>query len=93
MKTIGTVINTIVVVFGMLCSLIAGAFVGYSMAKDEKTNYPSRRAYTSYTNAGYYNGGYHEGWNDCRNLYRTTGRYPFKEDWKESEHNEDSGEA
>lgn len=41
MKTIGTVINTIVVVFGMLCSLIAGAFVGYSMAKDEKTNYPS----------------------------------------------------
>ena len=34
MKTIGTVINTIVVVFGMLCSSIVGVFAGYYLAKD-----------------------------------------------------------
>ena len=50
MKTIGTVINTIVVVFGMLCSLVAGTFVGYSMAKDEKNRKHEayRSAYNQY---------------------------------------------
>lgn len=95
MKTIGTVINTIVVVFGMLCSLIAGAFVGYSMAKDEKTNYPSSRSYTQYRTSNSYSdlsrvyfkghkAGYREGWDDCRESYNTE---------KETEENEDIGEA
>lgn len=87
MKTIGTVINTIVVVFGMLCSLIAGAFVGYSMAMDNKTSYPSRRAYTSYSSLSreYFNGrtaGYREGWNDCKESYQN-------EKKEETEDNED----
>lgn len=77
MKTIGTVINTVVVVSGMLCSLIAGAFVGYSMAKDEKSRYMNRRPYTTYSNAynyynkGYvdYNKGYADGWKECKEAY------------------------
>ena len=68
MKTIGTIISTLIVVFGMLCSLIAGAFVGYSMAKDEKSRYMNRRPYTTYSNAYNYNSGYNRGyasgWND-----------------------------
>lgn len=87
MKTIGTVINTIVVVFGMLCSLIAGTFVGYSMAMDNKTSYPSRRAYTSYgyTNTGYYRG-YNKGWKDCKESYQN-------EKEEETEEDENIGEA
>ena len=34
MKTIGTVISTIIVVCGMLCSSIVGIFAGYYLAKD-----------------------------------------------------------
>lgn len=91
MKTIGTVINTIVVVFGMLCSLIAGTFVGYSMAMDEKTKYPSRRAYTSYSSLSreYFNrhmAGYREGWDDCKESYQN-------EKEEKTEDNEDIGEA
>lgn len=88
MKTIGTIINTIVVVFGMLCSLIAGAFVGYSMAMDNKTSYPSRRAYTSYgyTNTGYYRG-YNKGWKDCEENYQN------EKEEEETEVNENIGEA
>lgn len=73
MKTVGTVINTIVVVSGMLCSLVAGAFVGYSMAKDEKSRYMNRRSYTTYSNAyNYnveYNKGYANGWKECKEAY------------------------
>lgn len=97
MKTIGTVINTIVVVFGMLCSLIAGAFVGYSMAKDEKTNYPSSRSYTQYGPFKSYidffkeyskghKAGYREGWDDCRESYGLNTE-------EETEDNENIGEA
>lgn len=84
MKTIGTVINTIVVVFGMLCSLLAGTFVGYSMVMDEKTNYPSRRTYTSYnyTNTGYFRG-YNNGWRDCEKTFRN------EKEEEETEDNED----
>lgn len=74
MKTIGTIINTIVVVFGMLCSLIAGAFVGYSMAKDEKSRYMNRRPYTIYTDLHKehtrgYSEGYEDGWKECKEAY------------------------
>lgn len=67
MKTIGTVINTVIVVFGMLCSLIAGAFVGYSMAKDEE--YRKHRAYmpSEYTRG--HRDGYKEGMNDTIEAY------------------------
>lgn len=85
MKTIGTVINTIVVVFGMLCSLIAGTFVGYSMAMDNKTSYPNRRSYTQ----EYFKGhaaGYRKGWNDCKEGYGLNTE-------EEIEENEDIGEA
>lgn len=92
MKTIGTIINTIVVVFGMLCSLIAGAFVGYSIAKDEKLKYKNTRAYTTYRNVyDYnieYNKGYASGWNDCKEAYNFDN---YKEE--ESEKNENIGEA
>lgn len=92
MKTIGTVINTIVVVFGMLCSLVAGTFVGYSMAMDNKTSYPSRRAYTSYSSLSreYFNGrtaGYREGWKDCKENYQN------EKEEEETEVNENIGEA
>lgn len=56
----------------MLCSLIAGAFVGYSMAKDEKTKYPSYRPYKSsygYTNTGYFSR-YNKGWEDCEKTFQ-----------------------
>lgn len=74
MKTIGTIINTIVVVFGMLCSLVAGAFVGYSMAKDEKSRYMNRRPYTTYTDLHKehtrgYSEGYEDGWKECKEVY------------------------
>lgn len=74
MKTIGTVINTIVVVSGMLCSLVAGAFVGYSMAKDEKSRYMNRRPYTTYTDLHKehtrdYSEGYEDGWKECKEAY------------------------
>ena len=89
MKTIGTVINTVVVVSGMLCSLIAGAFVGYSMAKDEKSRYMNRRPYTSYTSytdlhkehSRGYSEGYEDGWKECKEAYG--------DDEKEESENED----
>lgn len=59
MKTIGTVINTVIVVFGMLCSLIAGAFVGFSMAKDENRRPTYKQFVSDYHNkyrCGYSNG-------------------------------------
>lgn len=74
MKTIGTVINTVIVVFGMLCSLIAGAFVGYSMAKDA-----NRRPYTTYANTYKYS----EGWNACKRAYGLNEK-------EETEDNEDN---
>ena len=92
MKTIGTIINTIVVVFGMLCSLIAGAFVGYCFAvEDEKPRAMRPRQYTSYSNAypGYnvgYSKGYARGWNACKETYSDD-----KEE--ETEEDENIGEA
>lgn len=90
MKTIGTVINTIVVVFGMLCSLVAGTFVGYCLAvEDERPGIMRHRQYTSYTNAYEYNRGYSKGycagWNSRKETYDNN-----KE---ETEENEDIGEA
>ena len=94
MKTIGTVINTIVVVFGMLCSLIAGTFVGYSMAMDEKTKYPSRRQFKSYSDLSKeyfrgHNAGYSDGWNDCKKAYGDV----WNDKKEETEKNEDIGET
>lgn len=40
MKTIGTVINTIVVIFGMLLSFVGGMLAGYYLAKDEYDKKP-----------------------------------------------------
>lgn len=89
MKTIGTIINTIVVVFGMLFSLIAGAFVGYSMAKDEKSRYMNinRRPYTTYTDlhkehSRGYSEGYEDGWKECKEAYGD-------DEKEETEENED----
>ena len=70
MKTIGTVINTIVVVFGMLCSLIAGTFLGYSIAMDKE--YGKHRASKAYIPSEYTRGhrdGYKEGMNDTIEAY------------------------
>ena len=84
MKTIGTVINTVIVVFGMLCSLIAGAFVGYSMAKDENrrptyNQYPFRNVY--------YRTGYSKGYSNARRDYER--KQELKEEYGEEEENED----
>lgn len=82
MKTIGTIINSIVVVFGMLCSLIAGAFVGYSMAKDENR----RPTYNRYSFNATYRNGYSKGYSDGRSDYE---RKQELEEYGEEEENED----
>ena len=91
MKTIGTVINTIVVVFGMLCSLIAGTFVGYCLAvENEKPRTMRHRQYTSYSSAyPGYNAGYDKGWNECKKAYGDV----WNDKEEESEDNEDIGET
>lgn len=84
MKTIGTVINTVIVVFGMLCSLIAGAFVGYSMAKDENRR-PTYKQFTSDYHNGY-SCGYSNGFRDGRD--ESEREKELKEEYGEEE-NED----
>ena len=83
MKTIGTVINTIVVVFGMLCSLVAGAFVGFYMAKDENR----RPTYNRYSFNTTYRNGYSRGYTDGHNDYER--KQELKEEYGEEEENED----
>ena len=92
MKTMGTVINTIVVVFGMLCSLIAGMFVGYCLSIENGKLRTIRRPrqYTSYSSVyPGYNRGYADGWKNCKAAYSDV--WNNKEE--ESEKNEDIGEA
>lgn len=85
MKTIGTVINTVIVVFGMLCSLIAGAFVGYSMAKDENRRPTYKQFVSDYHNG--YRFGYSNGFRKGR--AESEREKELKEEYGKEEENED----
>ena len=84
MKTIGTVINTVIVVFGMLCSLIAGAFVGFSIAKDENRRPTYKQFASDYHNG--YRCGYSNVFRDGRD--ESESEKEIKEEYGEEE-NED----
>lgn len=76
-----TVVNTIFVVLGM-CAAAIGGFWACDKIAYYKYNPGSRPTYyrVDYNNRWRNHKNYSDGWNDCRNFYRGTGRYPFKEE-------------